>query len=257
MNNEEKEIEKLLKRFYSVDLSPEEIRRLYDYFLNTYPIPDKFKDHAPLLQGFGILYYCKQDSEAFKRKLEQCAKDAEAVKRKNILLRWATVTKIAVAAACVAALVVGLWYMSINSASIAPATEVLQSSPNTVLAAQNTDMPITAHQYPVKEKESPQTLDADACKKHLTAIQPATGQNTTTEVPTQQYASVETNATIDMPVDELVDTTSQLNIETISQTDYYLASNETTNSDGKVVSYCSSQCSRKTMMEVLTQVIVM
>ncbi len=255
MNSRQEEIEKLLERFYAASLSSEEMQSLYTYFLYTNPLPDKFKDEAPLLQELGIRYFCQQDSAALESKIDKWYEEDNTTTRtaKIISLSRTATKRIAVAAACVAVLLIGLWQVGRNFIFVTPASEDVPPQYASVLIAQNSD----EHSVTVQEKETPQiqyTIIQD--ELHATS-RLTTEQNTATDEPTHQYASAETATTTDTATENLIDTMPQPYIETTTQSDYYLVYNETTVSDDKVVSYCSSQCSRKTMMDILTQVIVM
>ena len=247
--NDEKYIDELVRKFFDVDITTEEMDYLYSYFLSLTTIPPKWKDDAPIIRAFAIMRYCKTTEAEFRQSLKAARQTAETRKRFAPKL----VLRIAAAAACVAVLLIGLWQVGSNFIFVTPASEDVPPQYASVLIAQNSD----EHSVTVQEKETPQiqyTIIQD--ELHATS-RLTTEQNTATDEPTHQYASAETATTTDTATENLIDTMPQPYIETTTQSDYYLVYNETTVSDDKVVSYCSSQCSRKTMMDILTQVIVM
>ena len=153
MNNSPEEIEKLLKRFYAASLSPDEMHSLYTYFLHTNPLPDRFKNDAPLVQAFAIRYFCQKERGALESKIDQWYENEKTATRsaKIISLSRTALKRIAAVAACVAAVVVGLWQLRINSVLIPNTPEALQPSP-TILAAQTTDKPATITDNEIKNK---------------------------------------------------------------------------------------------------------
>ena len=247
--NHNERIDYLLAKFYAVESSTAENDELFEYFLYTNPLPDCYADDMPLIRAFAIMRYCKTTEAEFRQSLKAARQTAETRKRFAPKL----VLRIAAAAACVAVLLIGLWQVGSNFIFVTPASEDVPPQYASVLIAQNSD----EHSVTVQEKETPQiqyTIIQD--ELHATS-RLTTEQNTATDEPTHQYASAETATTTDTATENLIDTMPQPYIETTTQSDYYLVYNETTVSDDKVVSYCSSQCSRKTMMDILTQVIVM
>ena len=247
--NHNERIDYLLAKFYAVESSTAENDELFEYFLYTNPLPDCYADDMPLIRAFAIMRYCKTTEAEFRQSLKAARQTAETRKRFAPKL----VLRIAAAAACVAVLLIGLWQVGSNFIFVTPASEDVPPQYASVLIAQNSD----EHSVTVQEKETPQiqyTIIQD--ELHATS-RLTTEQNTATDEPTHQYASAETATTTDTATENLIDTMPQPYIETTTQSDYYLVYNETIVSDDKVVSYCSSQCSRKTMMDILTQVIVM
>ena len=247
--NHNERIDYLLAKFYAVESSTAENDELFEYFLYTNPLPDCYADDMPLIRAFAIMRYCKTTEAEFRQSIRAARQTAETRKRFAPKL----VLRIAAAAACVAVLLIGLWQVGSNFIFVTPASEDVPPQYASVLIAQNSD----EHSVTVQEKETPQiqyTIIQD--ELHATS-RLTTEQNTATDEPTHQYASAETATTTDTATENLIDTMPQPYIETTTQSDYYLVYNETTVSDDKVVSYCSSQCSRKTMMDILTQVIVM
>ncbi len=129
-------IDKLLAKFYDASISQEEIDILFDYFLYTDPLPECYSADVELIRGLAIMRYCHKTKSSFEKSLiekERKTRNAFAYK----------MVKYGVAfAACVAAVVVGLWQLRINSVLIPNAPEALQPS-TSLLAAQTTDMPVT------------------------------------------------------------------------------------------------------------------
>ena len=96
-------IDKLLAKFYDASISQEEIDILFDYFLYTDPLPECYSADVELIRGLAIMRYCHKTKSSFEKSLiekERKTRNAFAYK----------MVKYGVAfAACVAALVVGLW----------------------------------------------------------------------------------------------------------------------------------------------------
>ena len=177
MNSRQEEIEKLLERFYAASLSFEEMQSLYTYFLYTNPLPDKFKDEAPLLQELGIRYFCKQDSAALESKIDQWYEEENTTTRfvKIVSLSRAAMKRIAAAAACVAAIVIGFWAVSTDAVPTMPTTEVLQP----ILVAQ-AEAPAATSQTTAQQAARP-TPQHTVAKAEASV---ADGQNTAADVPT-------------------------------------------------------------------------
>ena len=55
-NNDRQAIEKLLTKFYSGTIEPDELRRLYDYFMHTRPIPDELQEHVPIVRPLAMMH---------------------------------------------------------------------------------------------------------------------------------------------------------------------------------------------------------
>ena len=180
MNNRLEEIEKLLKRFYAASLSPDEMHSLYTYFLHTNPLPDRFKNDAPLVQAFAIRYFCQKERGALESKIDQWYENEKTATRsaKIISLSRTAMKRIVAVAACVAAVVVGLWQLRINSVLIPNTPEALQPSP-TILVAQTTDKPAT-----ITDNEIKNTI-VQSADRHDEPILTAE-QNIITDVPTQK-----------------------------------------------------------------------
>ncbi|MBR5832266.1 MAG: hypothetical protein IKY79_06585 [Bacteroidales bacterium] len=160
-------IDKLLAKFYDASISQEEIDILFDYFLYTDPLPECYSADVELIRGLAIMRYCHKTKRSFEKSLiekERKTRNAFAYK----------MVKYGVAfAACVAAVVVGLWQLRINSVLIPNTPEALQSS-TTILAAQTTDMPAT-----ITDNEIKNTADHTTNKYNHTRYaenEPATPQ---------------------------------------------------------------------------------
>ena len=194
MNNSPEEIEKLLKRFYAASLSPDEMHSLYTYFLHTNPLPDRFKNDAPLVQAFAIRYFCQKERGVLESKIDQWYENEKTATRsaKIISLSRTALKRIAAVAACVAAVVVGLWQLRTNSVLIPNTPEALQPS-TSLLVAQTTDMPVTDTPILHHHDNKPATITDNEIKN--TIVQSAdrhdepiltAEQNIITDVPTQK-----------------------------------------------------------------------
>ncbi|MBR5778396.1 MAG: hypothetical protein IKY22_08055, partial [Bacteroidales bacterium] len=120
--NDEKYIDELVRKFFDVDITTEEMDYLYSYFLSLTTIPPKWKDDAPIIRAFAIMRYCKTTEAEFRQSLKAARQTAETRKR----LVPKPVLRIAAAAACVAAIAIGFWAISTNVVPTVPTTEVLQ-----------------------------------------------------------------------------------------------------------------------------------
>ena len=202
MNNSPEEIEKLLKRFYAASLSPDEMHSLYTYFLHTNPLPDRFKNDAPLVQAFAIRYFCQKERGALESKIDQWYENEKTATRsaKIISLSRTAMKRIVAVAACVAAVVVGLWQLRTNSVLIPNTPEAFQPSP-TILAAQTTDMPVTDTPILHHHDDKPATITDNEIKN--TANQTADRHNYT------MYAenNTATLPTADAPQPDIMATT--------------------------------------------------
>ncbi len=225
MNNSPEEIEKLLKRFYAASLSPDEMHSLYTYFLHTNPLPDRFKNDAPLVQAFAIRYFCQKERGALESKIDQWYENEKTATRsaKIISLSRTAMKRIVAVAACVAAVVVGLWQLRINSVLIPNTPEALQPSP-TILATQTTDKPATITDNEIKNK-------------------PTAEQNTmpTTAIPQPDIIATAPIEQEHIPV-LLAETETQIEIEQnlVADTAYMIA--DAGEVYDELQMYCSTRC---------------
>ena len=179
-------IDKLLAKFYDASISQEEIDILFDYFLYTDPLPECYSADVELIRGLAIMRYCHKTKSSFEKSLiekERKTRNAFAYK----------MVKYGVAfAACVAALVVGLWQVRTKSAFIPYAHEGVQPAP-TMLATQTTNMPVTDTPILHHHDDKPATITDNEIKN--TIVQSAdrhdepiltAEQNIITDVPTQK-----------------------------------------------------------------------
>ena len=141
------------------------------------------------MQAFAIRYFCQKERGALESKIDQWYENEKTATRsaKIISLSRTALKRIAAVAACVAAVVVGLWQLRINSVLIPNTPEALQSSAS-VLVAQTTD----AH-IPNIQDHKPATITDNEIKN--TIVQSAdrhdepiltAEQNIITDVPTQK-----------------------------------------------------------------------
>ena len=167
--NDEKYIDELLRKFFDVDITTEEMDYLYSYFLSLTTIPPKWKDDAPIIRAFAIMRYCKTTEAEFRQSLKAARQTAETRKRfvpKPVLC-------IAAAAACVAAIAIGFWKISTDAVPTMPTTEVLQP----ILVAQ-AEVPATTPQHTIAHAE-PSVADEP---EHHSADRDAALPNTDTVV---------------------------------------------------------------------------
>ena len=238
MNNSPEEIEKLLKRFYAASLSPDEMHSLYTYFLHTNPLPDRFKNDAPLVQAFAIRYFCQKERGALESKIDQWYENEKTATRsaKIISLSRTALKRIAAVAACVAAVVVGLWQLRINSVLIPNTPEALQPSP-TILAAQTTDKPATITDNKIKNTAN-QTADRHT---HTMLAENSTATLPTADAPQPDIMAITTIVQEHIPV-LLAETETQTQAEqNFADTTYMLA--YTYPIYDELEMYCSTRCS--------------
>ena len=120
--NDEKYIDELVRKFFDVDITTEEMDYLYSYFLSLTTIPPKWKDDAPIIRAFAIMRYCKTTEAEFRQSLKAASQTAET--RKRFVPK--PVLRIAAAAACVAAIAIGFWAISTNVVPTMPTYDMLQ-----------------------------------------------------------------------------------------------------------------------------------
>ena len=136
-------IDKLLAKFYDASISQEEIDILFDYFLYTDPLPECYSADVELIRGLAIMRYCHKTKSSFEKSLIEKERKTRNGFTYKVLKYGAS------AAACVAAVVVGLWQLRINSVLIQNTPEALQPSP-TILVAQTIDKPATITDNEIK-----------------------------------------------------------------------------------------------------------
>ena len=253
MNNSPEEIEKLLKRFYAASLSPDEMHSLYTYFLHTNPLPDRFKNDAPLVQAFAIRYFCQKERCALESKIDQWYENEKTATRsaKIISLSRTALKRIAAVAACVAAVVVGLWQLRTNSVLIPNTPEAFQPSP-TILAAQTTDMPVTDTPILHHHDDKPATITDNEIKN--TANQTADrhthtmlAENSTATLPTADAPQPDATATAPIEQEHIPVLLAEVEIQThieqnlVADTAYMIA--DAGDVYDVLEMYCSTRCS--------------
>ena len=222
--NDEKYIEELLRKFFDVDITTEEMDYLYSYFLSLTTIPPKWKDDAPIIRAFAIMRYCKTTEAEFRQSLKAARQTAET--RKRFVPK--PVLRIAAAAACVAAIAIGFWAISTDAVPTMPTYDMLQP---------------THH-----------------CQDH----KPTTITNNNTENTVQtiiNHTHTATSSQSSGTVDTAVDDTTTMNTDTILQlqTDWqkyetnYLAYADI--SSDNMTSYCSSKCTAEYINQAVCEII--
>ena len=223
-------IDKLLAKFYDASISQEEIDILFDYFLYTDPLPECYSADVELIRGLAIMRYCHKTKSSFEKSLIEKERKA----RNGYIHKM---VKYGVAfAACVAALVVGLWQVRTKSAFIPYAHEVVQPA-LTMLATQTTDMlttPILQHTdskpATITDNEIKNTADHTTNKYNHTRYaenEPATSQpDIIATAPIEQehipmlLAETETQIEIEQnlaAIDTAIDNINALHTDTILQ----------------------------------------
>ena len=282
MNSRQEEIEKLLERFYAASLSSEEMQSLYTYFLYTNPLPDKFKDEAPLLQELGIRYFCQQDSAALESKIDQWYEEENTTTRfvKIVSLSRAAMKRIAAAAACVAAIAVGFWAVSTNVVPTMPTYDMLQ--PTQVAQA---EVPVKQHTQQLNAETDTTTTATDNEIKNTanqtatlpTADAPQPDITATTTIVQEPVPVLLAEAEIQLEQNyTAIDNTNTLSTDTILQlqTDLpkyetnYLAYADTANNNNHIpdisnktineelcslnmIAYCNTKCNSNDVVEII------
>ena len=173
---------------------------------------------------------------------------------------------LAMVAACVAAVVVGLWQLRINSVLIPNTPEALQPSP-TILVAQTTDKPATITDNEIKNKTATPQSDIIATapieQEHIPVL---LAENETQIEIEQNYFTIDT--TIDNTNTLHTDTILQLQKDLPKYETNYLAyiddtnntnlipdiSNTNTNEDLcslNMITYCNIRCSSNNVTEMI------
>ena len=235
--NDEKYIDELLRKFFDVDITTEEMDYLYSYFLSLTTIPPKWKDDAPIIRAFAIMRYCKTTEAEFRQSLKAARQTAETRKR----LVPKSVLRIAAAAACVAAIAIGFWKISTDAVPTMPTTEVLQ--PTLVVQAEAIPTRSTHH----CQDHKPTTITNNNTENTVQTII----NHTHTATPSQSSGTVDT----------AVDDTTTMNTDTILQlqTDWqkyetnYLAYADI--SSDNMTSYCSSKCTAEYINQAVCEII--
>ena len=85
MNSTEDYIDKLIKKFFDVTISNDEMKYLYSYFLKLKTIPEKWKIEGIIIQEFAIKHYCFTHKEEFENQFARWIKEEQQQKNKRIL----------------------------------------------------------------------------------------------------------------------------------------------------------------------------
>ena len=85
MNSTEDYIDKLIKKFFDVTISNDEMKYLYSYFLKLKTIPDKWKVEGIIIREFAIKHYCFTHKEEFENQFARWIKEEQQQKNKRIL----------------------------------------------------------------------------------------------------------------------------------------------------------------------------
>ena len=164
--NDEKYIDELLRKFFDVDITTEEMDYLYSYFLSLTTIPPKWKYDAPIIRAFAIMRYCKTTEAEFRQSLKAARQTAKT--RKRFVPK--PVLRIAAAAACVAAVAVGFWAVSTDVVPTVPTYDMLQ--PTQVAQAeapaeqQTLEISTTAPTYPATTDNEIKNTTEQTAYKH-------------------------------------------------------------------------------------------
>ena len=235
--NDEKYIDELVRKFFDVDITTEEMDYLYSYFLSLTTIPPKWKYDAPIIRAFAIMRYCKTTEAEFRQSLKAARQTAETRKRFAPKL----VLRIAAAAACVAAIAIGFWAVSTDAVPTMPTTEVLQP----ILVAQ-AEAPAATPQTTAQQAARP-TPQHTVAKAEASV---ADGQNTAADVPTHNRtdhdAAVPNTDTVATIYDEPANTPNYRYLAYADIQSYKTDTREY---------FCSSDCTGEYMVQAVCEMI--
>lgn len=74
MNNDEKYIDELLKKYYDATNSDEELEHLFYFFLHLKEVPPKWKADAVVIRQLAIRRYCKQHEHEIRKLIAEYTK---------------------------------------------------------------------------------------------------------------------------------------------------------------------------------------
>ncbi|MBR5832003.1 MAG: hypothetical protein IKY79_05240 [Bacteroidales bacterium] len=156
---------------------------------------------------------------------------------------------LAMVAACVAAVVVGLWQLRINSVLIPNTSEALQPSP-TILVAQTTDMPVTDTPILHHHDDKPATITDNEIKN---SADHTTNKHNQTRYAENEPATPQPDIIATTPIEQehipvlLAETETQIEIEQnlVADTAYMIAdvSIEIERQLTELQMYCNTRCS--------------
>ena len=148
MNNDEKYIDELLKKYYDATNSDEELEHLFYFFLHLKEVPPKWKADAVVIRQLAIRRYCKQHENEIRKLIAEYTKQPP---RRSRLPLPAVVYRVA----AVLLLLVGVGVVLYSAWEQAP----LQP---TATVAQQSRPPAVQHSEPVADTDTmPTAADRD------------------------------------------------------------------------------------------------
>ncbi len=124
MNNDEKYIDELLKKYYDATNSDEELEHLFYFFLHLKEVPPKWKADAVVIRQLAIRRYCKQHEHEIRKLIAEYTKQPP---RRSRLPLPAVVCRIAAVLLLLLGVGVAL-YSAWEQAPLQPTATVAQQS---------------------------------------------------------------------------------------------------------------------------------
>ena len=272
MNSTEDYIDKLIKKFFDVTISNDEMKYLYSYFLKLKTIPEKWKIEGIIIQEFAIKHYCFTHKEEFENQFARWIKEEQQQKNKRILKYT---YRIAASILILLTVATGIYFVADNN------------SPQHNQYAQTNTIPTQSVPQPThRQDHKPATITDNKIKN--TANQTADrhthtmlAENSTATLPTADAPQPDITATttiVQEPVPVLlaeaeiqleqnytaIDNTNTLSTDTILQLQTDLPKYETSYlayidiqsyNAGNRIYFCNSDCTNKYMEEAVCEMI--
>ena len=124
MNNDEKYIDELLKKYYDATNSDEELEHLFYFFLHLKEVPPKWKADAVVIRQLAIRRYCKQHEHEIRKLIAEYTKQPP---RRSRLPLPAVVYRVAAVLLLLVGVGVAL-YSAWEQAPLQPTATVAQQS---------------------------------------------------------------------------------------------------------------------------------
>lgn len=176
MNSTEDYIDKLIKKFFDVTISNDEMKYLYSYFLKLKTIPEKWKIEGIIIQEFAIKHYCFTHKEEFENQFARWIKEEQQQKNKRILKYT---YRIAASILILLTVATGIYFVADNNSPQHNQYAQTTDMPATPILHHHTDKPAT-----ITDNEIKNTI-VQSADRHDEPILTAE-QNIITDVPTQK-----------------------------------------------------------------------
>ena len=235
MNSTEDYIDKLIKKFFDVTISNDEMKYLYSYFLKLKTIPEKWKIEGIIIQEFAIKHYCFTHKEEFENQFARWIKEEQQQKNKRIL-RYTY--RIATSILILLTVATGIYFVADNNST--PHNQYAQTTdmPATPILHHHNDKPATITDNEIKNTAN-QTADRHNYTihaEHKTTILP------TADAPQPDITATTTIAQEPQPM-LLAEAETQTQIEQnlVAETAYMIA--DAGDVYDVLEMYCSTRCS--------------